>query len=181
MRPCGPAPCRRMGVQIFAAQKHGPTGTITAMKACGARRNEVVMGLYNKYGSWWVSHTHLRHHGVPQRGAASRMRDGPKGALRAVFLAVSDPTLNSHQRPPWRRTMVFLGLLMAYANRARRWTHRRRPWMAYAAVRAGVRWRVANAEIGRPQHGPTSTITAMKACCARHDEVVMGLYTKYGL
>jgi hypothetical protein len=41
---------RRMGVQIFAAQKHGPTGTITVMKACGTRRNEVVMGIYNKYG-----------------------------------------------------------------------------------------------------------------------------------
>ena len=137
MLPCDPAPCWRMVVQMFAVREHGTMGTITAMKAYGARHNEVVMGLYNKYGSWWVSHTHLRQHGVPQRGPASRMRDGPKGALRPVFWAVSDPTLNGHQRLPWRRTMVFLGSLMAYANRARRWTHRRGPWMAYAAVRSG--------------------------------------------
>ena len=98
--------------------QHTPTGTIIAMKACGARSNEVVMGLCNKYGPWWGSHTHLRHHGVPQRGAASRMRGGTKGALRPVCWAVSDPTLNGHQRPPWRRTMAFLGLFVAYANRA---------------------------------------------------------------
>ena len=109
---------RVAGAEIGRLQ-HTPTGTITAMKACGARRNEVVMCLHNKYGSWGVSHTHLRHHGVPQRGAVSRMRTDPKGALRAVFLAVSDQTLNGHQRPPWRRIMAFLGSLMAYANRAR--------------------------------------------------------------
>ena len=48
-------------------------------------------------------------------------------------------------------------------------------------MRAGVMRRVADAEIGRPQHTPTGTITAMKACGARRNEVVMGLHNKYGL
>ena len=50
MWPLRAGASRRMGVQIFATQKHGPTCTIIAMKACGARQNEVVMGIYNKYG-----------------------------------------------------------------------------------------------------------------------------------
>jgi hypothetical protein len=33
-------------------------------------------------------------------------------------LAISSPTLNGHHWRPWWRTMAFLGLSVAYANRA---------------------------------------------------------------
>ena len=84
-------------------------------------------------------------------------RDVPICALHAVFLAVSNPTLNGHHRPPWRRTMAFLGLVVAYANRAARWIHRSGPWRAH----------VAAAGRGKPAHGGAN-ICGPKAWPNRH-------------